>query len=180
MMKTILLLVVAVLALASAAVLIIATTRPDSFRLERSASIAAPPDKVFAMVHDLHQFNTWNPWLRKEPDAEQRYEGAATGVGSAYLWRGKQTGSGRMEIVDALPSQRVTMRLDFYTPFKAQNQAEFTIAPQAGGLSTIRWAMTGPSPFVSKLMSVFISMDKMVGPDFEAGLANLKSILEKR
>ena len=175
MLKIFLLVIVVI-----AAVLIYAATRPDTFRIERSTSVAAPPDKVFALIDDLHQFNTWNPWLRKEPNVEQAYEGKASGVGSAYRWRGDKTGSGRMEIVELLPAQRVAMKLDFFKPIEAHHRAEFTIDPEAGGHSKITWAMSGSSPYLSKLMTIFFSMDKMVGPDFEAGLANLKALAEKR
>ena len=122
-MLNIFLLVIVVIA----AVLIYAATRPDTFRIERSTSVAAPPDQVFALIDDLHQFNTWNPWLRKEPNVEQTYEGTASGVGSAYRWRGDKTGSGRMEIVELLPAQRVAMKLDFIKPIEAHHRAEFTI-----------------------------------------------------
>ena len=175
MLKTVLIVIV----VAIAAVLIYAATRPDNFRIERSAVISAAPDRVFALVGDLRQFNTWNPWLRKEPSAELTYEGAASGVGSAYRWRGDKTGSGRMEIVESMAPRRVLMKLDFLNPWESHNQAEFSVEPQSGGGSKVTWAMFGPSPFMSKLMSIAFSMEKMVGPDFEAGLANLKAMAEK-
>ncbi|MFN0162054.1 MAG: SRPBCC family protein [Burkholderiales bacterium] len=175
MLKTIAL----VIGIAVAALLLFAATRPDSFSMERSTSIAASPDKVFALINDLKGFNTWNPWALKDPTTKLTYEGSSTaGVGAAYTWQGSATGAGRMEIIESAAPQKVVARLEFKEPMTATNRVEFTLAPQAGA-TTVTWAMSGPMPFMSKLMSVFMSFDKMVGPDFEAGLANLKKLAEK-
>ena len=175
MLKTILIAVVAALAL----LLIYAATRPDSFRVERSTRINAQPDKVFALINDLHGFNTWNPFNKKDPAIKGGYSGAASGKGAAYSWQSETVGVGSMEIVDTTPAAKVTMKLDFVKPFEAHNIAEFTLTPE-GDATRVNWAMHGPSPYVSKLMQVFFSMDKIVGKDFEDGLANLKVLAESR
>jgi uncharacterized protein YndB with AHSA1/START domain len=167
------------LLLAVAALLVYAATRPDSFSMSRSTTMAAPPEKVFALINDLKSFNAWNPWSLKEPDSKITYESASTaGVGAAYSWKGNKTGAGRMEWVEATPPAKLAARLEFKEPMATTNRVEFTLAPQAGG-TQLTWTMSGPMPFMSKLMSVFMSFDKMVGPDFEAGLANLKALAEK-
>ena len=162
-----------------AGVLVYAATRPDSFRIERSATIKAPPEKVFAQVSNFKAWTAWSPWEKVDPALKRTYSGAETGKGAAYAWEGnKDIGSGRMEITDAVPASKVTIRLDFFKPFEAHNTAEFTFAQQ-GDATTVTWAMFGPSPYLSKLMSLVFSMDRMVGGMFEQGLANLKSISEK-
>ena len=175
MLKTILIAVVAALAL----LLIYAATQPDSFRVERSIRINAQPDKVFALINDLHGFNTWNPFNKKDPAIKGGYSGAASGKGATYSWQSEKVGVGSMEIVDTAPPAKLTMKLDFVKPFEAHNIAEFTLTPE-GDATQITWAMHGPSPYVSKLMQVFFSMDKIVGKDFEDGLANLKVLAEGR
>lgn len=174
MIKTIL----GVIALAIAAVLIYAATKPDTFTLQRSATIAAPPEKVFPLIADMKAFNTWNPWALKDPATKMAYEGPASGVGAAYSWDSEQLGAGRMEVTEAAAPSRVAARLEFKRPFATTNRVEFTLQPQ-GALTQVTWAMSGPMPYVSKLMTTFVSMDKMVGSDFEAGLANLKTAAEK-
>jgi uncharacterized protein YndB with AHSA1/START domain len=174
MLKTLLLIVAA----AIAALLIYAATKPDSFRLQRSATIAAPPEKVFALINDLRQFNTWNPFAKMEPTVIITYDATSTGVGGAYNWQGEKTGAGRMQIVESVPAQRVTAKLDFTKPFEAHNVVDFTVQPQGNG-STVTWAMHGPMPYLNRVMTIFFDMDKTVGKDFEAGLANLKALAEK-
>jgi len=175
MLKTLLL----VVTVAIAAVLVYAATRPDSFRIERSASIKAPPERVFALVNDLPQWKAWSPWENIDPALKRSYSGPASGVGAAYAWEGnKDVGSGRMEIVESAPASRITIKLDFISPFEAHNTAQFTFARQ-GESTTVTWAMYGPSPFLSKLMGLVFNMDRMVGGQFETGLANLKTLTEK-
>lgn len=175
MLATIAIVVVVVIA----GVLGYAATRPDSFRLERSAVIKAPPEKVFALISDFHAWVSWSPWEKLDPDLMRTYGGAASGKGAVYAWEGNgKAGSGRMEIIDAPAPSRITIRLDFIKPFEAHNTAEFSLQAQ-GDATTLTWAMYGPQPFIAKLMSLFFSMDKMVGKDFEAGLANLKALAEK-
>ena len=174
MIKTILL----IFAAAIAAVLIYAGTKPDTFRLQRSTTIAAPPDKVFALINDLRQFNSWNPFAKMEPSAVITYDATSAGVGGAYGWKGDKTGEGRMQITESVPAQRVSAKLDFVKPFEAHNTVDFTVQPQGNG-SQVTWAMHGPMPYLNRVMTVFFDMDKTVGKDFEAGLANLKALAEK-
>jgi uncharacterized protein YndB with AHSA1/START domain len=162
-----------------AAILVFASTKPDTFAVTRSATINASPDKVFGLITDLKAFNTWNAWVRKEPSVMLSYSGAVSGVGAAYTWVGEKSGQGRMEITDITSPTKAVMKLDFVKPFASTNRTEFTLAAQ-GEQTQVTWNMSGPMPFISKLMSVFVSMDKMIGPDFEAGLANLKIAAEAR
>ncbi len=174
MLKTILLITAAALA----ALLLYAATRPDSFRLERSTSISAPPEKVFALISDLRQFNAWNPFAAMDPAQVITYEAKTAGLGAAYRWVGDKSGAGRMEVAEVKPAQRVTMKLDFSKPFEAHNRVDFTIEPQANGCK-VTWAMSGPNAYVNKLMQVFFSMEKMVGGEFEKGLTSLKALAEE-
>ena len=159
-------------------VLIAAAFRPDQFRVERRLRIQAPAATIYGLIQDLHQFNRWNPWLRKEPDARGEYSGPAAGVGARYGWVGKTLGQGRMEITGLTPAEEVRLRLDFLKPFEAHNQAIFQIRPQADGSCELSWAMEGPSPYLSKLMGLIFNIDRMVGTDFEQGLKNLQQLAE--
>ncbi|MCU7374781.1 SRPBCC family protein [Paucibacter sp. O1-1] len=174
MIKTIALVIVAALAL----LLIYAATRPDSFRVERSTRIQAPPEKIYALIHDLKGFNRWNPYEKKDPAIKGQYSAVTAGPGARYGWESDKVGVGSMEITEVAAPSRVAMKLDFVKPFEAHNQVEFRLRPE-GGATQVSWAMQGPSPFVSKLIGVFISMDRMIGQDFEDGLANLKSLAEQ-
>jgi uncharacterized protein YndB with AHSA1/START domain len=169
------LIVVAVLV---AGILIFAATRPDSFRIERSASIKAPPEKIFALINDLHLWTGWSPWEKIDPALKRTYSGAASGKGAVYGWEGNsKVGSGSMEIQESVPASRITMKLDFLKPFEAHNSAEFKFE-RAGETTTVTWAMFGPSPYLSKVMGLVFNMESMVGGQFEQGLANLKKISE--
>lgn len=157
-----------------------AAARPDEFRVERQARIAAPADKVWPLISELRAFNRWNPYERKDPLIKSAYSGAAQGVGSRYDWDSRKVGSGSLEITAQKPGRAVQMKLDFVKPFEAHNLAEFTLQPTPDGATEVRWAMSGPANFMSKLMGVFIDMDKMVGRDFEDGLQNLRQLAEVR
>lgn len=166
-------------AFALAALLAVAALKPDSFSMQRSTTIAAPPEKVFALINDLKGFNRWNPFLLKFPDSKLDYEGDnSVGVGAAYSWSGEKAGAGRMQILESKSPERVAASLEFKEPMATTNRVEFTLVPQGAG-TQVTWKMSGPMPFISKLISVFMSFDKMVGPDFEAGLARLKALAEK-
>ncbi len=168
-----------VLLLVIGALLIYAATKPDSFRIERSTTIKAPPDKVFALINDFHQWEAWSPWEKIDPALKRTYSGAASGVGAVYEWAGnKDIGQGRMEITESTASSKVALKLDFVTPFEAHNFVDFTLTPQ-GDSTKVTQAMYGPSPYVSKLMTIFFSMEKLVGSKYEEGLANLKALAEK-
>ena len=160
-------------------VLLFAASRPDSFRIERSATIKAPPEKLYAQVNDLKAWTAWSPWERIDPALKRTYSGPQSGKGAAYAWEGnKDVGVGRMEITDAVSASTITIKLDFLKPFEAHNTAEFSFSRQ-GEATTVTWAMYGPSPYLSKLVGLVFNMDRMVGGQFETGLANLKSITEK-
>ncbi|MFM0035475.1 SRPBCC family protein [Paraburkholderia strydomiana] len=166
-----------VVLVAVALLLAYAATRPDSFRIERSVRIQAPPERIYALIDDLHRFNLWNPFLRKDPTAQGTYSGRPDGKGARYAWQGEKLGEGQMEIVDTTAASSVTMKLDIITPFEAHNVAEFALKPQ-GDATEVTWAMHGPAPYLSKLAQVFVSMDRMVGKDFEDGLSHLKTLAE--
>jgi uncharacterized protein YndB with AHSA1/START domain len=156
-----------------------AATRPDSFRLQRSVVIDAPPEKVFALIADFKQWPTWSPWEKLDPNMKRTHSGAERGVGTIYTWDSpSKAGAGRMEIKQAVPPSQVVIQLNFIRPFAAQNTTEFTLQAQANNATQVTWAMYGPNPYLGKLMQVFISIDSMVGKDFEEGLVNLKRVAE--
>jgi uncharacterized protein YndB with AHSA1/START domain len=178
MFETIVIIAV-VLAIIIAAVLILAATKPDTFRIERTAVMNAPAEKIFPLIADFHQWLNWSPWEGRDPALKRTYSGAERGNGAVYAWEGnKNVGSGRMEILEATTPSKVEIKLDFLKPFEAHNTAEFTMLPQ-GRATKVVWVMQGPAPFMSKLMQVFMSFDNMIGKDFEAGLAKLKTISER-
>ena len=175
MIKTIGIVVVILIA----AVLIFAATKPDSFSVQRATSIKAAPEKIFALLDDFHNWGVWSPWEKMDPSMKRTFNGPANGKGSVYAWEGNsKVGQGRMEITDASAPSQVTIKLDFIKPFEGHNVAEFVLEPK-GDSTNVTWTMRGPSPYIAKLMSVFFSMDSMIGKDFEAGLANLKAAAEK-
>lgn len=152
-------------------VLLIASNKPDQFRVERSLVVNAPADSIRGYITDFHQWILWSPYEAKEPTMPRTYEGPSSGTGSVYSWKGEQVGSGRMEILDVRP-EKIMIKLDFSAPFEAHNTAEFLLEPQQNG-TKVSWVMYGPNNFMSKVMGVFFSMDLMVGKDFEKGLQNL-------
>ncbi len=161
-----------------AAVLIYATTKPDTFRVQRSASIKAPPEKIFPLINDLRSFNTWNPYEKKDPNVKGSYSGPASGKGAAYAFDGnKDVGKGNIEIVESSPTSKVTMKLNMIKPFEAHNIVEFTLQP-VGDTTNVTWAIHGPLPYIAKVIHIFFNMDSMVGKDFEMGLTNLKTVSE--
>jgi uncharacterized protein YndB with AHSA1/START domain len=160
-------------------VLIYASNRPNQFRIERSLGIHAAPEKVFAYLIDFHQWHAWSPWANLDPNMQATFSGAEQGIGAVHEWKGNnKVGQGRMEIVGAIPPNQLRIKLDFFKPFEAHNTAEFTLQTRDGG-THVTWAMFGPSPFISKLMSLFFNMDKLIGRDFERGLSSLKLLAEK-
>jgi hypothetical protein len=172
-----------ILAIAVAAVLILAATRPDRFRIQRALTINAPAEAVFPLICDFHRWGGWSPWENRDPAMKRSFGGVASGKGAVYGWEGnKNVGTGRMEIIEASAPSRIVIKLDFLKPFEAHNIAEFTMLPKENAkenATEVTWAMYGPASFLSKLMHVFIDMEKMIGRDFEAGLANLKMLTEK-
>ncbi len=175
MLKIIVIIIVA----AIAAVLIFAAMQPDSFRVQRSVTIKAPPEKIFAAINDFHRWEAWSPWEKVDPAVKRSYSSADNGKGAVYAWEGNsEIGQGRMEIIESIPSSKLLVKIEFIKPFAATNTVEFNLA-QNGENTTVTQAMYGPSPFISKLMGLFFSMDKMVGGKYEEGLASLKAIAEK-
>jgi uncharacterized protein YndB with AHSA1/START domain len=172
-----------VLAIAIAIVLILAATKPDTLRVQRATTVKAPPEKIFPLINDFHQWGSWSPYEHKDPAMKRSFSGAADGKGAVYGWEGnKNVGSGRMEILDSSVPSKIVIKLDFFTPFEGHNTAEFTMLPQGDATvatTNVTWLMHGPAPFLSKVMQVFINMDNMIGKDFEIGLANLKRLSEK-
>ncbi len=164
--------------IAIAALLLYAATRPDTFRVQRTVSIKAAPEKLHPLINDLHEFNSWNPYNKKDPAMQGTYRGPAAGPGAGFDFQGnKDVGKGSIRILDSAP-RLVTMKLDMLEPFEGHNTVEFRLAPQ-GDTTAVTWAMHGPSPFLAKLVGVFLNMDRMIGRDFEAGLADLKARAEQ-
>ena len=161
-----------------AGVLIFAATKPDTFRVQRATSIKAPPEKVFALINDFNRWAAWSPWEKKDPAMKRMFGATTSGKGATYAWEGnKDVGQGRMEIAESIPASKVALKLDFLKPFEAHNTVEFTLDSK-GDTTNVTWVMQGPTPYFAKIIHVFINMDSMVGKDFEAGLANLKSAAE--
>jgi len=175
MFKTIAIVVVVPIA----GILIFAATKPDTFRVQRATSIKAPPEKIFALIHDFHSWGSWSPYEKLDRTMKRTYGGPANGKGTVYEWDGnRNVGKGRVEIMDTSPPSKVTITLDMVKPFEAHNTVEFTL--EANGDSTnVPWAMDGRTPYIAKVMHIFFSMDSMVGGQFAEGLANLKTIAEK-
>ncbi|MDR3499501.1 MAG: SRPBCC family protein [Parvibaculum sp.] len=177
MLKTIIV-IAAVIAVAIAALFIYAATRPDSFSIQRSATIKAGPERIFGFIDDFREWTKWSPYEQVDADLKRSYSGAEHGVGAVYSWSGKKIGDGRMEILESDAPSRIVIKLDFMSPFEAHNIAQFTLSPK-GDATEVTWEMHGPSSFFSKVAGVFFNIDKIVGKDFEAGLNNLKAAAEQ-
>lgn len=166
------------LAILVGAVVAMAGRRPDAFHYARTARIAATPEQLFPLIADPRQMNTWNPYALRETSGTGTYSGPASGKGAKYAFAGPKSGTGYFEVLDATPNSSVIMRLFMTKPFKCDHRVEFTLKPE-GTTTAVTWAMSGTQPLMAKVMSLFIDCDKMVGKDFEEGLANLKAIAEK-
>jgi polyketide cyclase/dehydrase/lipid transport protein len=157
---------------------VVVALQPAEFRIARTTAISAPAEAVFAQVNDFHKWVAWSPYERIDPALQRAYSGAPSGVGAIYEWVGnKDVGEGRATITDSRPNELVRIQLDFRKPFPATNIAEFSLAPQ-GAQTAITWSMTGRKNFMFKAVGLFMNMDKMVGGQFEQGLAQLKSLVE--
>jgi len=171
--------IVIILVVVIAAVLTYAATRPNDFVVTRSAGIKAPAEAIFPLINDFRRWPEWSPYEKLDPQMKRTLSGAESGKGAAYAWEGNsKAGKGRMEITNSAPSSLVSLKLDFEKPFKANNTVEFTLKP-AGNATTVTWAMRGRYPFIAKLIGVFMNFDRLVGKDFETGLASLKRATEK-
>jgi carbon monoxide dehydrogenase subunit G len=174
MLKKILIALAAIVAV----FVVIVALQPAEFRVARSATISAPSETVFAQVNDFHNWTAWSPWAKLDPAMKQTYEGAPAGTGAVSTWAGnKDVGEGRMTIIESRPSELIRIKLEFFKPFAATNTAEFTFKP-AGDQTAVTWSMAGEKNFMAKAFGLFMNMDKMIGDDFEKGLANLKSVTE--
>jgi uncharacterized protein YndB with AHSA1/START domain len=166
-----------VIAVAVAAVLAYAASKPDTFMVRRSVAIAAPPEKIFPMIDDLRAQSAWSPF-EKDPNMKRTHSGAPRGKGAVYAWDGnRQVGAGRIAITESVPSSKVVLLLDMVRPFKAHNTVEFTL-DRIGAGTNVTWAMQGRQPYMAKVMGLFVDCDKMCGGLFEEGLAKLKALAE--
>jgi hypothetical protein len=171
--------IVVVLLLAIGIAVAFAATKPNSFRIERTTRIVAAPDRIYPLIDDFHRWTAWSPYENLDPNLKRIYSGAPSGTGAVYAWEGNgKAGAGRMEITDTAVPSKVTIALDFSKPFVAHNIAEFTMTPD-GGATAVTWAMHGSRPLMIKVMGLFFSMDKLVGPQFDEGLASLKALAER-
>ena len=168
-----------VVVVAVVALLGYAATKPNTFHVARSTLIKAPPERIYALIDDFHAWGAWSPYEKLDPAMTRTYGGPGRGLGATYAWVGNgKAGAGRMEIVRAAAPSQLEVRLDFTKPFKARNMAIFTLEPE-GDATRVTWAMEGPSPFMFKVMDAVFGMDKMLGKDFDAGLASLKAQAER-
>ena len=159
--------------------LIVVAMQPSDFKVERSATMRAPAPAAFAQVNDFQKWQAWSPWEKVDPALKRQYEGPQAGTGAVYAWQGnKDVGEGRMTITESKPAERVRIKLEFFKPFAATNQAEFSFKP-AGDGTTVTWTMTGQNNFLSKAICMFVDMDKMVGGMFEQGLTQMKTVVER-
>jgi len=172
--------VLIVIVVAVIGVLVVAAMRPGSFAVQRSAEMRAAPGAIYPLIADFREWPRWSPWEKLGPNMRRARSGAAGGTGAVYAWEGSsKVGAGRMEIRDVAPPSKVVIQLDFIKPFEGHNVTEFALVPK-GDSTDVQWAMRGPATFMMKLMGLFMNMDKMIGRDFERGLANLKAAVEQR
>jgi uncharacterized protein YndB with AHSA1/START domain len=153
-------------------------TRPDDFRIERSARVEAPPEVAYALLEDFHQWPRWSPYEGLDADLQRTYAGPASGVGASYAWKGEKAGAGRMTIEEAVPGQRLRIKLEFTEPIAATNETVFTVTADGAG-SRVSWAMAGKNSLLAKAMCLVVDMDRMLGADFEKGLATLAEVAKQ-
>ena len=162
-----------------AAFLVYASMQPTSMRIERSLEMNAPASAIFPLINDFHQWAVWSPWEKMDPNLKRTFSGPDAGVGATYQWAGnKKVGEGRMTIMESRPPEWLNVKLEFLKPWKATNQSMFRLEPAEAGTKVV-WAMEGERNFMMKAMGVFMNMEKMIGKDFDAGLAAMKAAVEK-
>jgi uncharacterized protein YndB with AHSA1/START domain len=177
MLKKFIVTVIFLLVAAPFLVMAIAVTQPASYQLQRSISVSAPPAEVYAAIVDFHRWQGWSPWARLDPN--QKTTVAGEGLGAVYTWSGDdRVGAGRMTIIEALPNSKVAIKLEFLRPWESTNETSFLVVPEGAG-SRLTWIMKGTHGYLGRAMSIFLNMEKMLGPDFEKGLAALKSDVEQ-
>lgn len=170
-----------VLAAAAAvvAVIAIAAWRPDTYHLVRSIQIERTPEAIYPLIADLRRHVEWSPWEQRDPDIRRGYSGSASGVGAVYAWNGNdEVGQGRMEVIEAQPPTRLRILLDVLRPVQSRNTSLFDLVPEADG-TRLTWTMEGPNPFLSRLMQVFVSLDRLVGSEVDLSLSRLKQAAER-
>lgn len=178
MIKKILLYGIVVIVLIIAIFCVVVAMQPAHYTVERSATINAPAPVVFAQVNDFHKWAAWNPWGKLDPTMKQTYEGAPAGVGAVYTWAGnREVGEGRMTIIESRPDELIRVRLEFVKPLPGTSIAEFTFRPQ-GNQTAVTWSMTGTNNFMAKAIHLVMNMDRMIGGQFDRGLADMKSVVE--
>jgi hypothetical protein len=161
--------------------LIVVALQPSDFRIERSATMRAPAPAAFAQVNDFQNWQAWSPWEKVDPALKRQYDGPKAGTGAVYAWQGnKDVGEGRMTIMESRPAEVVRIKLEFFKPFAATNTAEFSFKPAGADTTAVTWSMAGQNTFLSKAISMFIDMDRMVGGMFDQGLTQMKAIVERR
>ena len=167
-----------VLVLIVVGLVVVIARRPSEFRIERTTVVAAAPAAVFAQVNDFHKWDAWNPWAKLDPAMKQSYEGAPAGVGAVYIWAGNsQVGEGRMTLTESRPSDLIRIKMEFLKPFANTSTAEFTFRPE-GDQTVVTWSMEGRNNFMAKAIHLVVNMDKMIGGQFEKGLAQMKAVTE--
>jgi hypothetical protein len=178
MLVNVLLIVLAVIAVALIALVAIVAMQPNELRVSRSATITAPVSEVFAQVKDFRKWSAWSPYEKRDPAMKKTYEGAPQGTGAIYAWNGNQeVGEGRSTILECLENELIRIKLEFVRPFKGVSTAEFAFRAQ-GRDTVVTWSLMGKNNFMAKAVGLVINMDKMVGGDFEKGLADLKAVVE--
>lgn len=169
---------VAIVTVGMLIVFVVASTKPAMFHVERSATIAASPDHITPLLNNFHRWDAWSPWAKLDPNMRTAFSGPAAGPGAVYTWEGnRKVGQGRMEVLSSTQTD-TSVKLDFLSPFESHNTSNFHLAPE-GNATIVTWSMDGPNTFLGKVMSVFVSMDRIIGKDFESGLANLKTAAER-
>ncbi|MEX1096203.1 MAG: SRPBCC family protein [Planctomycetales bacterium] len=178
MLKKILLGAAAVVLVTAVVFVVVVAMQPSEFRVERTATMSAPPSAVFDQVNDFHNWEAWSPWAKVDPDARFSFAGPTAGTGAVFTWAGNdKVGEGRMTITESRPYELVRIRLEFLKPFESTSTAEFTFRPE-GDQTAVTWSMFGENGFFAKAFCLFADMDKMVGGDFEKGLAQMKAVVE--
>lgn len=157
---------------------VVVATRPSEFRVQRTTTISAPAPVVFAQVNDFRKWEAWSPYVKRDPAMKKTFEGTPAGVGAIYTWSGNnEVGEGRTTIIESRPSELIRVKLEFVRPFAATSIAEFTFKPE-GERTAVTWSLRGHNNFIAKAMGLVVNMDRMIGGDFETGLAQMKSAAE--